>query len=513
MPGDPLPEPVRVAVRNGGHALPGARVRFEASDAGSLAEAAAPTAADPATLTVDTAADGVAGVRWLLDASGPTTQTVTVHRLDDHDQPVDVPVVVTGRLSVARQVAWDPDPRCPRFAGTRTVQEALETLVADRELRLLGGDGQSVTSVGQVVQRPVRVVVDDGCGPIEGATVVARAESSLTGDGLVAEAKEGDLAPGSLTGTASSKAVVTTGPDGVAMFWWQPSFGNMRWSTLDVTLEDSGGAPVRVTAELDLGGGRTSGLHVRGLNFGIGSEFTNDDVIGVTELVSGILVSLDGAVPAASVKGKPVIRVELDLPWPIGPDRTPWTADPNNPQVPIGTQTVTLNGSLDPQGQVIAWFPQAETRTWLVDRLFRVLTDVGAAQVLGRYVLDGWAIVSEGLPRRNVNTHAPTVLDRQKERTVFDLPSDDDVTGGTFVQWFHLRQTAPLAAASLPVVLGRTAAVAQRELEAAGFVVQLGAEASADVRKGLVLRTVPDGGTWAPAGSTVRVVVSSGRSG
>ncbi|MBI4943359.1 MAG: PASTA domain-containing protein [Actinobacteria bacterium] len=510
MPGDPLPQPVRVAVRNGGVLLPGAVVRFDASDGGRLAAPGPPTSADPSTLVGVTGADGVARVRWLPHPAGPTTQTLTARRLDDHAQPVDVPVVVTGRLSVAREVAWDPDPNCRRFAGTRTVQDALSTLVARRELRLLGGDGQSVGSAGAVVQRPVRVVVDDGCGPVAGATVQVLAGNEFTGFGRVAPARDGDLAPATLEGTgATERAEVTTDRDGVAEVWWQPSFGNVRWATLDAVLERSGDAPVRVTANLDIAGegGRTPGLHIRGLRLGAELPFTNDDVVGVDELASGILVVLDGPVAASSIVDKPVIRVELDLPYPIGIEREVWGSGP------VGTRTLTLDGTLRPRGESIFWVPRPETRVWLLERLFPVLAEVDVKVVLGRYVLDGWAIVAEEDPRRHVNTHANTVVLAAMGRTLFDLPTDDETTGGQFVQWFHLMRDVQRVRMDPPAVTGRTAAVAQRELEAAGLVVEVSTEPNPDVRKGLVVRTEPAAGTVLDPGSTVRVVVSSGRAG
>jgi hypothetical protein len=422
-----------------------AAVRFAASHAGALTLEADPTSADPTTLTATTSADGVAQVRWRLDPTGPTTQTLATQRLDDHGQPVDVPVVVTGRLSVARQVAWDPLD-CPRFAGTRTVQEALATLVANRELRLLGGDGQSVTAVGEVVQRPVRVVVEDGCGPVAGATVIAHAGSDVTGSGLVMGAREGDLAPATLEGIGTDRATVRTGEDGVAAFWWQPSFGDVRWSTLDIRLEGSDTAPVRVTANLDVGGqvGRTDGLHITGLRFDSGARFDNDDIVPVDALASGIIVELDGTVDAASVNPsesatgplpKPVIRVELELPWPVGPERDVWNTRP------VGTQAVTLNAMLRPEGDRIRWIPeQLQVRTWLLGRLFPALAQLDITRVLGRYVLDGWALVGQDNPRLHVNTHARTRIEPESEprRTVFRLPTDDEVTGGQFVQWFHL---------------------------------------------------------------------------
>ena len=520
MPGDPLPQPVRVAVRNGGAALDGAAVEFTASDDGTLDLAAPPASAGAATLVALTGAGepGVAQVFWRLNPAGPTTQTLTARRLNDHARPIDVPVVVTGRLSVASQVAWSPDPDCPSFAATRTVQEALQTLISDREMRFLGGDGQTVTA-GQVVQRPVRVVVDDGCAPVQGAKVSAVAGNPFTGPGLVAQAGEGEPAPATLAGTgATDRVTVTTGPDGVAQFWWQPRFGNVRWATLDVVLDGSGDAPIRVTANLDASGGdagRTSGLHIESLRFISELPFRNDDTVPVSALASGIVVLLDGPAAAASVTGKPVIRVELDLPWPVGPDTPFWRgASPDQPPPPpIATQTITLDGVLRPAGDQIRWQPQPGTETWLRDQLFKSLGAVDVGTVLGRLVLDGWAITAENDPAMHVNTHANTVIEDGTGRTRFALPTDDEVTGGQFVQWFHLSRAAVGPGVPVPAIASRTAAVARRALEAAGHQAEVVTEPSADVRKGLVIRTAPDPGVELPAGSTVRVVVSSGRSG
>lgn len=515
MPGEPLPEPVRVAVRNGGRPVVGAAVRFEASGAGALAPGTGPTSADPSTLSVTTSPDGVAQVRWRLDPAGPTTQTLTARRLDDHARPVDAPVIVTGRLSVAREVAWDP-PECRRFVRTRTVQTALTTLIATRELRLLGGDGQSVVTAGEVVRRPVRVVVTDGCGAVADAEVEALAGDDFTGFGLVAPAQEGDLAPSTLQGTpATERVTVRTGADGVAAFWWQPSFGNVRWSTLDVRLIGAGDAPIRVTANLDVGGFRTDGLHITSLQFGTGARFDNDDVVGVEELASGIFVNLDGGVdplsvlrsdPTFDVVVKPVIRVELELPWPVGPEAEVWNG------LRIGTQTVTLGARLDPGQGRIFWGAEESTRAWLRERLFPALKRLADVQaVLGRYVLDGWALVDARDPGRHVNGHPQAVIVPGSGRTVFRLPTDDEVTGGQFVQWFHLVERRPGPdRIEVPAVAARTAAVARRELEAVGLLVEETTEPG-PVRKGLVVRTEPEAGTPVDEGSTVRVVVSSGR--
>ena len=76
LPGAPLPQPVRVSVRNGGLPIAGARVRFD-TPGGHLATASAPTTAAPAIL-------------WLRRA-GPDGKVVeTDARLRDIVKPLDV---------------------------------------------------------------------------------------------------------------------------------------------------------------------------------------------------------------------------------------------------------------------------------------------------------------------------------------------------------------------------------------------------------------------------------------
>src|SRR5205823_2131329 len=70
---------------------------------------------------------------------------------------------------------------------------------------------------------------------------------------------------------------------------------------------------------------------------------------------------------------------------------------------PIATQTITLNGQLRPGGDQIRWQPQPETAAWLRDQLFKSLGAVDAGTVLGRLVLDGWAITAENDPAMHVN--------------------------------------------------------------------------------------------------------------
>jgi hypothetical protein len=506
MPGEVLPEPVRVMVRNGGLPFFGAWVRATASDGGHVAVTHVATTDDPDVVPGRTGPSGLVGVWWLLNPSGPTTQTLTIQRLDDHDQLVDVAVTATARLSVASQVRWTPV--CERFEDTRTVQDALERLARTREIRLLSGDGQVVAAPGELAQRPVRVVVDGACGPLAGVKVVATAKNDITGPGLVAEVKESDIfAPETLPG-AESTAVVPTGPDGVAAFWWQPSFGNMRWSTLDVEIEGSAAAPIRVIANLDVAGGadRPPGIHITGLSFANGKLFENDQAVLPADLASGIRVDLDARVLAASVQNKPVVRVLLDLPWPLGDDGDLWSG------FPIGFRTVELDGIGTASGTLIRWLVADHIRAWVQGQLGQALSDEGwRLPIVGRFVVDGWAVMAENNPQLHLNCHASTVLENGRTRLV--LPTDDEVTGGQFVQWFTLvHDTEELApAVEVPDVTGMTQARAVRELEAAGLVTEVTNEPSSERRKGLVLRTEPAAGARVDGGSGVTVVVSAGR--
>jgi hypothetical protein len=476
LPGSPLPQPVRVAVRRGGRGLPGVALALTA-EGGTVAEAAAGR--------VRTGADGVAQLTWTLDPRGPAAQRLTVRRLDDHGRGVDVPVVVTGRLSRV-------------------------------ELRLLGGDGQEVTARGLVVPNAIRVVVDSPSGPLAGVKVVA---ASQGGDprfpGLVIGAREGETRLDTLTGTgAGDTVVVETGEDGVAAFWWQPGFPRRagRSSVLEISVAESADAPIRVGAQLDVGGGtRPSGVHVTKVSFASGREFVNDSPVDVSDLISGIMVSLDGPVVQRSVQNKRVVRVELDLPWPLnGEDSQVWLTD----GTPIGFRTTELAARTNADGPLIGWAPAELTGPWLKQMVVVLRRRELLEPVRGRFVIDGWAVISEAEPSLHLNGHARTVTDG--DRTRLELPTDDEVTGGRFEQWFDLVIAAVregVAAVEVPDVIRRTEGVAVRLLEEAGLTVEVVREPSDDVRAGQVVRTEPAAGAEVEVGSQVVVVRSGGRAG
>ncbi len=125
MPDQPLPQLLRVSAP-----MPGSRVRFTADGNGVVAgSVAAAAGATDHILIVTTGDDRVAACGWKLDPAGDPSQTLTAELLDAADQPVGVPIVFDGGLSVAAQVAYDPS-NCDNLAnaGVTTVQEAIDVL-------------------------------------------------------------------------------------------------------------------------------------------------------------------------------------------------------------------------------------------------------------------------------------------------------------------------------------------------------------------------------------------------
>jgi hypothetical protein len=427
MPENVLPEPVRVAVRNGGLPVEGASVQFSTGH-GTLA-VTPPGSNAPRSLPVTTGPDGVAAVRWRLSPTGPTTQKLTAHQLNDAGKEIGAPVVVSGRLSVATQVAWDPV--CDGLKGTRTVQDALGRLATTTELRLLGGDGQHVQRRGAVLPQPVRVQLDSPCGPFQGGAVLA---TTAREGGLLAQAKEGESAPDDLTGRGETgKVVLKCGADGVAAVWWQPDFGKETSDTLEFSVEESKDAPVRVGAQLlPAVGRRTGGVHITEVRLSSGKPFLNDEPYPFHELASGFVLGLDGPVVQASVQDKPVVRVEVDLPWPFGTDGAAWGV-----RTPVGYRTTELAGQWNADGPLIVWGPRSDASNWLTQVLPSVLGQQGYDQPLAaRLLVDGWAVVSEDDPTQHLNGHASVVMEGERSR--LQLPTDDEVAGGQFVQWFWL---------------------------------------------------------------------------
>ena len=395
LPGAVLAEPVRVAVRSGGAPVPGAVVRFTVA-AGDLG------ADDPVpgttTLTVPMDDTGVAGIRWRL-ASGADAAPVQVLAAELLDGAAAVRV--TGRLSIASQVGWVAPDGCVTFRPDQTVQAALQRLVTTATLRLLGGDGQTVGSAGEIAPHPIRVVVDSPCGPVPGVAVRA----TPSGTGGVTSSAPGGARPAALPARPRLKAV--TDRNGLASFWWQP--GDEPAATLTIQIDGSDAAPIVVGATLIPD--PPIGLHITAIGFGADDfdaehVFAADARVPADRLAGGIYVRLDGDADPDSWVGRPVIRIRLDLPWPRAGDGDTWSDQP------IGTRPVDLGSNVDAAGprDVLVWQPTAAAGRWLSEVLWSHLPHTDA--VTGRLVIDGWAITATDHPERSLDTHPAGVFEQ-----------------------------------------------------------------------------------------------------
>lgn len=204
MPGFPLPKPLEVGVWNGGCAIDAAVVRFVTTDGGTLVSGAL----SGASIDVPVGADGIASCTWTLDPSWTKpSQRTRATLLDDHDNPVGLPVDFNANLSIASEVAYDP-AGCDALATEVTVQDAVHHLAAASSLVVRCGDGQEAMPADPLPQ-PLEIEVASACGPTEGAKVEFKADGGGRVAGSVA-----DLA------AAGSTFDVVTGADGRASAVW-----------------------------------------------------------------------------------------------------------------------------------------------------------------------------------------------------------------------------------------------------------------------------------------------------
>jgi hypothetical protein len=429
MPGDPLPQPLEVSVSNGTAPVPGATVRFTAADAdGRLAPAAAGLPASTvSSVDVPTDAGGVARCFWRLapDVARPS-QRLTARLLGPGATPTGAPVDFAGRLSIADQV-WLDAGKCEALKGVRTVQDAVDRLIAARSVVAVGGDGQDGPP-GAALPLPAEVLVRTDCGPVVKAGVRFTASSA----GVVA----GD--PAGL-GSGASTVDLLTGADGVARCFWRLGPGDPV-QALTAQLLDEGvpvEQPTRVafTANAANPGGVVPGMHVTAVVMSDGkTRVLNDSFVSAGDLVGGIAVLLDRQPLEKLVNGKPVLTLTLDVPFPFSAaDQELW----GNPVV--GTQPLTLAATVAAGNQAITWVPTAPCRALLTDRLFPLMQQLKRGdRVLCHLTLNGRAVAdSNGDEGLVVNGLALARL-RADGGTDLALPTVDDVHGADFTMWFWL---------------------------------------------------------------------------
>lgn len=210
-----LDRPLRVGVANGSTPVAGARVRFtRVGPAGSLLAAAGAVeepGAGAASRTVLTDAQGEAEVRLQLGAPGsPVTHEVLAEWLDVSGTARHLPIRFYARASIAAET-WYDNTGCNALDGADTVQEAIDTLAEQAQIRMLGGDAQPIQRSSGPLTSALEVAVVSACGPVAGARV--RFEPQGAG-----------RAAATLAGLPASTGAVEllTDASGRAAAFWQP---------------------------------------------------------------------------------------------------------------------------------------------------------------------------------------------------------------------------------------------------------------------------------------------------
>lgn len=177
MPGEELPEPLRVGVANGQWPVGGALVGFDTGNGSLKNEDGSPGRdedgnPDDKTVVVLSDADGVASCRWTLDEENQSQQ-VTARLLgaededDDGGRTLHLPIHFGANLSVAGEVAYSPGEGCKNLTGVTTVQEAIDELCKT-------GD-----NVQGIVIKDVRTIEPDASLPND-----ASVQASILSNGL-----------------------------------------------------------------------------------------------------------------------------------------------------------------------------------------------------------------------------------------------------------------------------------------------------------------------------------------
>jgi hypothetical protein len=225
MPGQPLPQPLQVAVFNGRWPVANASVKFSVSsaagvfapkadptklDKGHLSISGPPTLADLQTVTATTGADGIASCYWLLDSEFDSinqrftkpSQQVEARLLDADGKVTPATVRFDGNLSIAEQVAYNHPSKCPPFDQDKTVQKAIDRLGHLISLYEVSGNNQQVVPGETLKDLVVRAA--NRCGPVEGQQVQFEV-----------------LSPQGNVNGASSVTILTD-KDGLAKCTWKP---------------------------------------------------------------------------------------------------------------------------------------------------------------------------------------------------------------------------------------------------------------------------------------------------
>jgi hypothetical protein len=353
-------------------------------------------------------------------------------------------VALLDRTTTGGKGAWTLKSDCRRLTPPLTAMVGID---------LLGGDGQEAKP-GKALDAPVRVVVRNGAVPVSGAMVRFTAA-------------DGHLVKAGTPGTGDPAELdVETGANGQAQVWWLLKADGSPTQLLTASLLDDGparvGAEVQVSARLSVSdeiaydpancsdlaaaGAKTvreaidalcarpsvsfPGIHVTSvISVADKKRIENDTGVLARRLAKGIAVDLDTAIAAKWAK-EPVMRVTVDVPWPVdAAEREVWG------DAVVGTQTVALDGEIRATSKRLIWTPATRVVPWL-DRLIAVATAHGLGRVLTRVTVLGNVL---GSAEQNLFLNGRAfgkLLD--DGRIALQLPSVDDVHGADFSMWFWL---------------------------------------------------------------------------
>ena len=416
MPGNDLPQPLQAGVSNGQWPVEGARVRFHITIGNGTLTAGGDSGAE---VQVATGGDGVASVNWQLDATN-LSQQVEAMLLDAAGDPLHLPIRYNANLSVADQVAYDPE-ECAPLAKAATVQDALDEICRNAALYYVGGDGQE-TQPGQRLPRPLEVRLANGHWPVEGERVIFR----------IVKPGSGTLFAG---GNSGPEVEVVTDSDGYAACEWQLDNKNPSQTVIAFWSEHSD-LFIHFNANLEFKGGEQEDPAIRIENVllrGTGDILAHDSTIPVQQLAEGIRVELDQNADPLAVRSQPVCFVTLDLPFPFNvADFEMWGSNV------IGFRPLILDADVIPDGNTIVWQPTDAAIGFLVERLFeRMIEFKRGESVLAHLTLKGNFIWAEKDPLRYLDGEA-FAAPKGTTPTNLRLPSGNGKRGGDFEMWFTL---------------------------------------------------------------------------
>ena len=464
MPGQPLPELLRVGVIKGQQPVEGALVSFAADKPGARVAATilGLAAAPGSSITVATGPDGIASCAWRLDNDvADPSQLLTSRLLDASEVATEhPPIYFNANLSIASQV-WYDSTGCINPNNPDDVQEALDDLCKNYSIFYVGGDGQEAHP-GHEVPFPLRVRIANGQWLVPGVRVNFRVTQ---GGGFVSGGTGSGPEIAVITnaeGIASAQWTLgSSGPQQLLAFMENRNDLNVVFNATLRTAESISFDPTNcdhfdesvtnvqdaIDALCKLGLGKEPGIHVTDILLSAqNAKLLNDSNVPVDVFAAGLRIVCDRPPDPNSLANKPVCFITLELPYPLNEsDRTLWGLS-----TLIGFQPIILAARLKSDNNLIGWLPNGPTRSWLLDRLFQVLEKANMPRrVLARLTLKGNFVWDQENREMYLDGDGYGAPDRG--RTDLVLPTGNGLRGGDLEMWFWL---VPKAAEGPAVVAG-----------------------------------------------------------